>query len=120
MLLAPFAFGMLVRALGQVRSRSPAGWPRSASRVALYTYDQGGWNVGGQYGLLYFLMWGAIRWTKLQHWEKFGDFSYGVYIFAWPLMMFACYFGLQEARHARLLRGASSSPPMRSPSAAGT
>ena len=41
-------------------------------------------------------MWGAIRWTKLQHWEKFGDFSYGVYIFAWPLMMFACYFGLQK------------------------
>ena len=64
--------------------------------MALFTYDQGGWNVGGQFGLLYFLMWGAIRLTKLQHWEKFGDFSYGVYIFAWPLMMFACYFGLQK------------------------
>ena len=65
--------------------------------VALFTYDHGNWNVIGQYGFLYFLMWAAIRWTKLQHWEKFGDFSYGVYIFAWPLMKFCCYFGLQKA-----------------------
>ena len=43
------------------------------------------------------VLWAAIRWTKLQHWEKYGDFSYGVYIFAWPLMMFVCYFGLHEA-----------------------
>jgi peptidoglycan/LPS O-acetylase OafA/YrhL len=95
MLLAPFAFGMLFALWGDKIPVS--GWLAAVGiGVALFTYDQGGWNVGGQFGLLYFLMWGAIRWTKLQHWEKFGDFSYGVYIFAWPLMMFACYFGLEK------------------------
>jgi peptidoglycan/LPS O-acetylase OafA/YrhL len=43
------------------------------------------------------MMWAAISWTKLQHWEKYGDFSYGVYIFAWPLMQFVSYFGLEKA-----------------------
>ncbi len=95
MLLAPFAFGMLFALWGDKIPVS--GWLAAVGiGVALFTYDQGGWNVGGQFGLLYFLMWGAIRWTRLQHWEKFGDFSYGVYIFAWPLMMFACYFGLEK------------------------
>ena len=92
-----------------------------AGIVAAYlAYDFGGWNVWGQYGLLYFLMWAAIRWTRLQHWEKFGDFSYGVYIFAWPLMMFACYFGLHEAGMLALLRGHHRRPPTSSPSPAGT
>ncbi|WP_211222101.1 acyltransferase family protein [Nocardioides halotolerans] len=95
MLLAPFAFGMLFALWGDKIPVSDV-LAVVAIAVALFTYDQGGWNAGGQFGLLYFLMWGAIRWTRLQHWEKFGDFSYGVYIFAWPLMMFACYFGLQE------------------------
>ena len=96
MLIAPFAFGMLVALWGDY---IPVHWAPALILFALafYTYDHGNWNVIGQYGFLYFLMWGAIRWTKLQHWERFGDFSYGVYIFAWPLMMFCCYFGLQNA-----------------------
>ena len=64
--------------------------------LALVSYDLGNWNAVGQYGLLYFLLWAAIRWTRVQNWEKYGDFSYGVYIFAWPLMTFACFFGLHE------------------------
>lgn len=96
MLIAPFAFGMLFAIWGKV---IPVHWGLAlvGLGIALYTYDQGGWNVGGQYGLLYFLMWGAIAWTRLQHWEKYGDFSYGVYIFAWPLMQFVSYFGLEKA-----------------------
>jgi peptidoglycan/LPS O-acetylase OafA/YrhL len=95
MLIAPFAFGMLVAIWGKYV-------PVSAIAAvvvfagALWTYDHGNWNAIGQYGFLYFLMWAAIRWTRLQHWEKYGDFSYGVYIFAWPLMSFCCYFGLQK------------------------
>jgi peptidoglycan/LPS O-acetylase OafA/YrhL len=96
MLIAPFAFGMLFAIWGKYIPVSTV-LAVVGIVVACVTYDRGGWNVGGQFGLLYFLMWAAIRWTKLQHWEKYGDFSYGVYIFAWPLMMFVCYFGLQNA-----------------------
>ncbi len=96
MLIAPFAFGMLVAVWGRyIPMSSIVAWVALAG--ALFTYDQGNWNVIGQYGFLYFLMWAAISWTKLQHWEKFGDFSYGIYIFAWPLMQFCCYFGLHRA-----------------------
>jgi peptidoglycan/LPS O-acetylase OafA/YrhL len=96
MLIAPFAFGMLFALWGKYVPVSDV-LAVAGIVVAYLTYDFGGWNVWGQYGLLYFLMWAAIRWTKLQRWEKYGDFSYGVYIFGWPLMMFACYFGLHEA-----------------------
>ena len=96
MLIAPFAFGMLVAIWSKyVPVNGIAAVVLLAA--AFYTYDHGNWNAIGQFGFLYFLMWAAISWTKLQHWEKYGDFSYGVYIFAWPLMMFCCYFGLQKA-----------------------
>ena len=96
MLIAPFAFGMLFALWGRFIPVSDL-LAVVGITVAFLTYDLGGWNVWGQYGLLYFLMWAAIRWTKLQHWEKYGDFSYGVYIFAWPLMQFVSYFGLEKA-----------------------
>ena len=97
MLIAPFAFGMLFAIWGKyipvsdVAGRARCWWSRPHLRPRAT-----GTSIG-QYGLLYFLMWAAIRWTKLQHWEKYGDFSYGVYIFAWPLMQFGCYFGLEKA-----------------------
>ena len=96
MLIAPFAFGMLFAIWGKY---IPVHWAPAVVGlgIAIVTFDLGGWNVGGQYGLLYFMMWAAMSWTKLQHWEKFGDFSYGVYIFAWPLMQFVSYFGLEKA-----------------------
>ncbi len=96
MLIAPFAFGMLFAIWGRF---IPVHWALALAGLAIaaYCYGHGGWNVGGQYGLLYFCMWGAISWSRLQHWEKYGDFSYGVYIFAWPLMQFVSYFGLEKA-----------------------
>jgi peptidoglycan/LPS O-acetylase OafA/YrhL len=95
MLIAPFAFGMLFALWGRL---IPVHGVIAVVGLAVagLTYDLGGWNVGGQYGLLYFLMWAAISWTRLQHWERYGDFSYGIYIFAWPLMQFFSYFGLHE------------------------
>jgi peptidoglycan/LPS O-acetylase OafA/YrhL len=95
MLLAPFAFGMLFAMWGKYIPISGV-LALVGLGLAFYTYDHGGWNVWGQYGLLYFLMWAAIRWTALQHWEKYGDFSYGIYIFGWPLMQLGAYFGLHE------------------------
>ena len=96
MLIAPFAFGMLVAIWGKYVPVSDVA-AVALLAAAFWTYDHGNWNAIGQYAFLYFLMWAAIRWTKLRHWEKYGDFSYGVYIFAWPLMMFCCYFGLEKA-----------------------
>ena len=95
MLLAPFALGMLFALWAD---KIPVrGWLALCGLgIAVVTYVGGGWNVAGQYGLLYFLMWAAIRWTALSNWERFGDFSYGIYIFGWPLMQFAAYFGLHE------------------------
>lgn len=94
--LGPFAFGMLFALFGKripMDDRLAIG----ALVVAVATYNVGGWLAYGQYAFLYFLMWIAIRATKLQHWEKFGDFSYGIYIFAWPVMTLGAFFGLQNA-----------------------
>jgi peptidoglycan/LPS O-acetylase OafA/YrhL len=95
MLFAPFAFGMLFALWGDkipIDDRLAA----FGAVVAVVTYDVGGWNIYGQYGLLYVLMWVAIRCRWVRNWERFGDFSYGIYIFAWPLMQFAAYFGLEH------------------------
>lgn len=94
MFLAPFAFGMLFTLAGEyipVDSKLAIG----SLIIAFATYCTGGWNIWGQYFFLYFLMWLAIR-LPLQRWEKHGDFSYGIYIYAWPLMTFGAYFGLQN------------------------
>ncbi len=95
MFFAPFAFGMLFALWGDkipIDDRLAA----FALVLALVTYDVGGWNIYGQYGFCYVLMWFAIRATRLNNWERFGDMSYGVYIFAWPLMTFGAFFGLQD------------------------
>jgi peptidoglycan/LPS O-acetylase OafA/YrhL len=95
MFLAPFAFGMLF-ALWADKIPIDDRLAVFAIAVALVTYDVGGWNIYGQYGFCYFLMWIAIRATRLKNWEKYGDLSYGIYIFAWPVMQFGAFFHLQD------------------------
>ena len=76
--------------------------------VAAYTYARGGWLVVGQYAFCYVLIWFAVR-VKITRWDKYGDFSYGIYIIGWPLMYFATFFDLQEwgwfAYHAVVIIG---------------
>lgn len=94
MFFAPFAFGMLFALHGDkipIDDRAAIGM----LGLGLFTYAFGGWNVIGQYGFLYFLMWCGVR-LPLTRWARFGDFSYGIYIYAWPLMTLATYFGLQN------------------------
>jgi peptidoglycan/LPS O-acetylase OafA/YrhL len=95
MFLAPFAFGMLF-ALWADKIPIDDRLAVFAIAVALVTYDIGGWNIYGQYGFCYFLMWFSIRATRLKNWERFGDLSYGIYIFAWPVMQFGAFFHLQD------------------------
>lgn len=94
MFFAPFAFGMIFALHGDkiiIDDRIAIGM----LGLGLFTYAFGGWNVVGQFGFLYFLMWVGVRF-RLTNWARFGDFSYGIYIYAWPLMTLATYFGLQK------------------------
>ena len=95
LLMAPFAFGMLFALWGD-RIPFDDRLAVAAIIIAVATYGFGGWLVFGQYAFCYFLLWFSVRATKLQRWERFGDFSYGIYIIAWPLMQFGGYFGLQN------------------------
>ena len=95
LLLAPFSFGMLFALFGH---RIPIDDRLGilALIVAALTYGFGGWLAIGQYFFFYFLMWFAVRVTVLKNWERPGDFSYGIYIFAWPVQQFVAYFGVHE------------------------
>lgn len=95
LLLAPFAFGMLF-ALHSEKVPIDGRVAALAILIAALTYGFGGWLVIGQYLFLYFLMWFAIRVTVLRKWERPGDFSYGVYIFAWPVQQLVAYFGIND------------------------
>lgn len=92
-LAAPFAFGILV-ALFEDRIPVNGALAFVAGAVAAYTFVAGGWLVIGQYAFCYALIWFAIRVTRLARWTKLGDFSYGIYLIAWPLMQLAAVFGL--------------------------
>lgn len=94
MFMAPFAFGILFALFGD-KIRIDDRVAIAAAGMALVTYATGGWNVWGQFAFCYVIMWAAIR-LPLRNWEKFGDLSYGIYIFAWPVMTLATYFGLQS------------------------
>ncbi|GAA5199618.1 acyltransferase [Microbacterium jejuense] len=96
LLYAPFAFGILFALFGD---RIPIDNRLAIACVLIagFTYAKGGWLIVGQYAFCYILMWFSIKATKLKNWDKHGDFSYGIYIVAWPLMQFGAYFGLQNA-----------------------
>lgn len=96
LLYAPFAFGILFALFGEkipIDNRLAI----ACLLIAGWTYAKGGWLVVGQYAFCYLLIWFAIKAQFLKNWDKHGDFSYGIYIIAWPLMQFAAYFGLQDA-----------------------
>ncbi|MCR2785212.1 MULTISPECIES: acyltransferase [unclassified Microbacterium] len=95
LLLAPFAFGILFALYGD-RIPIDDRLAIACALIAAFTYAKGGWLVFGQYAFCYVLIWFAIRVQKLKNWDKHGDFSYGIYIVAWPLMQFVAYFGLQD------------------------
>jgi peptidoglycan/LPS O-acetylase OafA/YrhL len=95
LLLPPFAFGVLF-ALYADKIPLDGRVAIGLLAFAVLTYGKGGWLLFGQYALYYFLMWFATRVTILKNWERFGDFSYGIYIFAWPIMTLLTYFGLQN------------------------
>ncbi|MFP7695876.1 acyltransferase family protein [Trueperella sp. LYQ143] len=101
MFFAPFAVGMFVQLFADripIDDRLALG----SGAIALGTYATWGWNIIGVVFFGYFLMWLAVR-LPLTNWEKYGDFSYGVYIFAWPVMTFLTFFGVHRHQLLYLL-----------------
>ena len=93
MVLTPFFFGMIFALWGD-KIPIDDRLAMAAGGVAFYTYFiASGWNVYGQFAFLYVLMWAAVR-LPLQNWERFGDLSYGIYIYAWPIQQFVAFFGV--------------------------
>ncbi|HOA86136.1 MAG TPA: acyltransferase [Microbacteriaceae bacterium] len=107
LLMAPFAWGILF-CLFKDKVPIDDRLAIAMALVAAYTYARGGWLVAGQYAFCYVLIWFAVR-VKITRWDKYGDFSYGIYIIGWPLMYFATYFDVQEwgwlAYHAVVIVG---------------
>jgi len=96
MLITPFLFGMVFALYGD-KIRIDDRVALAAGGIAFFTYFIAhGWNIYGQFGFLYVLMWCAVR-LPLTNWERHGDMSYGLYIYAWPIMQLAAYFHI-EAR----------------------
>lgn len=95
MLLTPFFFGMMFALWGD-RIPIDDRLAVAAGGIAYYTYFiASGWNVYGQFAFLYLLMWCAVR-LPLRNWERYGDLSYGIYIYAWPIQQFSAFFGVQN------------------------
>lgn len=95
MLLTPFFFGMMFALWGD-KIPIDDRLALAAGAIAFFTYFiASGWNIYGQFGFLYVLMWAAVR-LPLQNWERFGDFSYGIYIYAWPIQMLLAFYGIQN------------------------
>lgn len=95
LLLPPFAFGILF-ALFSDKIPLDGRLAIALLIFAVVTYGRGGWLVFGQYAFFYFLIWFGTRVTVLRNWERFGDFSYGIYIFSWPIMTLVAFFDLQD------------------------
>ena len=95
MVLTPFFFGMMFSLWGDkipIDDRLAV----AAGAISVWTYFfASGWNVYGQFAFLYVLIWAAVR-LPLQNWERFGDLSYGIYIYAWPIQQFVAFFGVYK------------------------
>ncbi len=63
--------------------------------LTVYTLHEGGWLFIGYPALAYSVLWLAIR-LPMTWFDRPGDFSYGTYIWAFPLQMLLVEYGLQR------------------------
>lgn len=61
--------------------------------VVVYTMFFGGWVVLGRLAFCYALLWTVITFSA-QWFERFGDPTYGTYVFAFPIQMMLAEFGI--------------------------
>jgi peptidoglycan/LPS O-acetylase OafA/YrhL len=67
----------------------------AAGLLVLITLHYGGWLLVGYAAFGYCLFWLASR-LPMQWWDRFGDLSYGTYIYAFPIQMTLADHGLQR------------------------
>jgi peptidoglycan/LPS O-acetylase OafA/YrhL len=63
--------------------------------LAVVTLHEGGWFLIGYPALAYATMWFASRFP-MSWFDRPGDFSYGTYIYAFPIQMLLAEYGLQR------------------------
>ncbi|CAB4873918.1 unannotated protein [freshwater metagenome] len=63
--------------------------------VATYTMFCGGWIVAGRLAFCYALLWTVLSFSA-QWFERFGDPTYGAYVFAFPIQMLLAEFGFSQ------------------------
>lgn len=66
-----------------------------AALLSVWTLHSGGWLALGYPAFAYVVFWLAVR-LPIRNWERFGDLSYGTYIWAFPLQMLLAQRGLQR------------------------
>jgi peptidoglycan/LPS O-acetylase OafA/YrhL len=76
-------------------------WGIAAGLGALVCLTQGGWAPLGLALFAYFLIWFVSR-VNFSKFERFGDPSYGTYVFAFPIQMMLAEYGFS---HLGGLRG---------------
>jgi peptidoglycan/LPS O-acetylase OafA/YrhL len=63
--------------------------------VVAYTMFFGGWTVFGGLAFCYALLWTVLTFSA-QWFERFGDPTYGTYVFAFPIQMMLADFGFSQ------------------------
>jgi peptidoglycan/LPS O-acetylase OafA/YrhL len=63
--------------------------------VMIWTIAEGGWTAVGSVSFAYLVIWAAVR-IPIRHWDRFGDLSYGTYIWAFPFQMMLTEWSFQR------------------------
>lgn len=65
--------------------------------VVVLTLAVGGWVGPGYLAFAYFLLWAAARLPQRTRWiGQKNDYSYGMYVFGWPVQQATAYAGMYE------------------------
>ncbi len=65
--------------------------------IAIASLALGGWVVVGYPAFAYFLLWLAARLPESTRWVgQRNDYSYGMYVFGWPVQQVTAYLGWNE------------------------
>jgi len=92
--LSYFLGGMLALQRTQLGLAAPRWW-QAATGVATYALTDGILaDLLDPIAVYLIVYWLAISVRKFGHWARYGDFSYGIYLFHWPTIQVFVWLGL--------------------------